>query len=561
MDVLSDWGDAGFWLAAGVMIAVVAGLMLLALWRGRRLETPAAAYDLQIYRDQLKEVERDLARGTITEEEARRVRTEVSRRVLEADRALAAGTPPRAAPKAASWAAGIVVVLLLAGSVLLYRDVGVPGMQDDPMAARLAESRKLAMERPSQKAISEQFQQALAAEEKRRAAAGQPPLFPPPDATSLAMIEKLRAVVKAHPDDLTGQKLLVTYEPQLGKFEAAVDAQKQVIRLKGDAATAADYVELAALMYDATNGYISPEAESAINTALKMDPKNGEARYYLGVMMAQIGRPDVGFRIWAALLDDSPAGASWVPQLRAQLPQMAALAGVRYQLPPEKGPPSGGGKGALPGPSAGDVAAAQKMTPAERQEMIRGMVQGLAERLDKDGGSPAEWARLIGAYGVLGETAKRADAIAKARAAYKDKPQALQLIENAAKDAAGQGTAAQGMADQGPADQGTVGQGTGAPGAAPALPGPSAGDIAAAQKMTPAERQKMIAGMVQRLNDKLATEGGTAPEWAQLIGAYGVLGNTERATAIWNEAKTRFADHPDELSIIRAAAKKAGVAS
>jgi len=93
-----------------------------------------------------------------------------------------------------------------------------------------------------------------------------------------------------------------------------------------------------------------------------------------------------------------------------------------------------------------------------------------------------------------------------------------------------------------------------------ALSGPSQSDMAAAANMTDAERTTMIEGMVAQLNDRLATEGGTAQEWARLIGAYGVLGKPEDARRIWGEAQTRFAAKPDELAVVRASAVQAGVA-
>jgi cytochrome c-type biogenesis protein CcmH len=77
--------------------------------------------------------------------------------------------------------------------------------------------------------------------------------------------------------------------------------------------------------------------------------------------------------------------------------------------------------------------------------------------------------------------------------------------------------------------------------------------------MTPEERMDMIRGMVAGLSDRLATEGGSPDEWARLIRAYGVLGETDRAAAIWAEAQQVF---PVEEAIapIREAARAAGVA-
>ncbi|NBT52481.1 MAG: c-type cytochrome biogenesis protein CcmI, partial [Marivivens sp.] len=52
----------------------------------------------------------------------------------------------------------------------------------------------------------------------------------------------------------------------------------------------------------------------------------------------------------------------------------------------------------------------------------------------------------------------------------------------------------------------------------------------------------------------------TPQEWAQLIRALGVLGDLDRATAIWGEAQQTFASDETAMSIIREAAVGAGVA-
>lgn len=66
------------------------------------------------------------------------------------------------------------------------------------------------------------------------------------------------------------------------------------------------------------------------------------------------------------------------------------------------------------GPSAEDMRAAERMTPEQRREMIRGMVEGLAERLDENPGDLAGWLRLGRARSVLGELDKSADAYGRA---------------------------------------------------------------------------------------------------------------------------------------------------
>jgi len=82
----------------------------------------------------------------------------------------------------------------------------------------------------------------------------------------------------------------------------------------------------------------------------------------------------------------------------------------------------------------------------------------------------------------------------------------------------------------------------------------------AAAGMEAGDREAMIRGMVGQLNARLAAEGGPAEDWARLISSYGVLGETEAARAIWDEARVVFAGDAGAMSQIAAAAESAGVA-
>ena len=79
--------------------------------------------------------------------------------------------------------------------------------------------------------------------------------------------------------------------------------------------------------------------------------------------------------------------------------------------------------------------------------------------------------------------------------------------------------------------------------------------------MSAEDRKEMIRGMVERLSDRLATEGGPPEDWARLISALGVLGETERARAIWTEAQAGFRRHHAALKTVNDAAVNAGLAS
>ena len=92
-----------------------------------------------------------------------------------------------------------------------------------------------------------------------------------------------------------------------------------------------------------------------------------------------------------------------------------------------------------------------------------------------------------------------------------------------------------------------------------AFTGPTAEDIVNAGEMSAEERQDMVRGMVMRLENRLATEGGSPEEWARLISANGVLGDGDRAAQIWQNAKDVFADRPEALKMVLEAARTLGV--
>jgi len=130
-----------FWIITVALTLVIAGLFALALLRGLRDPQAGADYDLRVYRDQLAEVERDLARGVLSSADAQRVRTEVSRRILAADTAMSQeNAKDGGAPKIM---AAVVAVVLIVGSFGLYRGfgdtygLGVPGYGDLALADRI----------------------------------------------------------------------------------------------------------------------------------------------------------------------------------------------------------------------------------------------------------------------------------------------------------------------------------------------------------------------------------------------------------------------------------------
>lgn len=403
-----------FWIISTALALAVAGLIALALMRSRADAEPPAAYDLRVYRDQLKEIDRDVARGVVDAADADRIRTEVSRRILAADAQIQAqASQAGARGPGTAVLAGIVALILVGGAGYIYNGLGAPGYSDLPRQLRIDQAEFTRTTRPDQAAAEADLPPRPATEA--------------PEPQFIELMDKLRATLADRPDDLQGHMLLAQNEASLGNFGAAWRAQQDVVRIRGDAATHQDYAELAEFMILATGGYVSPEAETVLGQALSLERRNPIARYYWGLMLIQIGRPDQAFTIWDRLLRDSMADAPWREPILSQMPDLARLAGVDWQpTAPAPGP------GTQPGPSREDVEAAGEMTPQERMEMIRGMVDGLQTRLAEEGGTVEEWARLITALGVLGDTDRAQAILAEARTVFAADPAAMSQIDEAA---------------------------------------------------------------------------------------------------------------------------------
>ena len=402
-----------FWIISAALALLIAALFALALLTRRAEAEHPAAYDLRIYRDQLKEVERDLARGVINEADAERIRTEVGRRVLAADAQLAIADVSSQQPRSLTIVIATVIALLLTGGgVAIYTQLGTPGLGDLPHKARLQASQELYSSRSSHEAF-------LARLPVRNA--------PQQEAGYLELVERLREAVASRPDELQGQQFLAQSEARLGNYAAARAAQSAVIRLKGEAAGASDFVTMAQMYITEADGYVSPEAEAALRRALRADRTDPVARYFLGQMWLQNDRPDRAFGLWSQLLNEGPEEAPWIAPIRQSIDDIAWLAGVDYTQPAPSEMATD-----MPGPTVQDIENAVEMTPEERQEMVQSMVQRLNDRLATEGGTPEEWARLISAYGSLGDESRARAIWLEAQQRFADTPDALETVRRGA---------------------------------------------------------------------------------------------------------------------------------
>ncbi len=394
-----------FWLIAlGIVALVTFFVARPLLFQRSRVGVEETSEDIQVYRDQLHEVENDLFRGVLDEEEAKRTKIEISRRILDADKAVQKRAfSTDAGPGQSRMAAAIIVLVLFGGSFGTYVYLGASGAPDVPLENRKDEVASAQQIRPGQADAEARFGDTSG-------------LVDEIEPAYKDLVAQLRLAAENRPNDLQGQELLAEHEARLGNFNAAWTAKSRVIALKGDAASDDDFTDQAELMIIAAGGYVSPEAEQVLATAIKRERTNPRARYYSGLDLAQNGRPDLAYRLWSELLVEGPSDAPWIAPIMSQINDVARLAGIST------------------GPTA-DSEQSGEATAEEQQEMIFDMVLRLSQRLATEGGMASEWAQLIKAYGVLGETQKAASIWQEAQQVFAADSIALGELRKAAESA------------------------------------------------------------------------------------------------------------------------------
>jgi cytochrome c-type biogenesis protein CcmH len=370
------------WFVFALMTAAAAGAVLWPF--GRKPRAPRGGSDRLVYQDQLREIERDRAAGLIGEAEAEAARVEISRRLLAAADAEASVSPPVSQAVWRHRAAAIIAVILLPAVALgFYLKLGSPDVPGQSAFARV-----------------------------------DTPLGRQPIASLISQVEEHLA---QNPNDGAGWEVLAPVYLRLGRFDAAVQARRKAIALIGDNATRE--ADLGEALVAAANGIVTAEALTAFQRAIAIDPHEPKANYFLGLADEQAGKPEAAAAKWRALLESAPADAPWAEFVRAAL--------ARVTTAPVANSGNGAGNGPNNGPST--VAAADNLGAPPRSEMVRGMVQRLADRLHTAGGSVDDWLRLVQAYVVLGDRDKAKDTVTDAKRALSDHPDQIKRIDDLVK--------------------------------------------------------------------------------------------------------------------------------
>lgn len=385
------------WLPVAILSLGILGWLLLPSMKLAKTNAKRAEYDINVYKDQLSELEREAAEGRIEGSELEAARLEIQRRLL------AASEDKEQSVKDASKG-GTLPIFIAAGAapvcaIAFYMYNGSPHVPDFPMSERTEVMR--------------------AADAQASAHAGQQ--APSMDQALVSLEKRLQE----NPNDVDGWILLARSYAGVGNAIKAAEAYARAVPLADrHPMLLADWAEA---RLNAQEGRFTEDVFNDFVEARLKDPTLPKPWFYIGLDMAMGGNFQGAVQTWTDLMLIAPENPQLKQALKQQINKAAEEGGINLssispseaalqikaeaqalqtpqtpQLTAPAAPP--------PGPSQEDVQAAQEMSVEDRSAFIRSMVARLAERLEENPNDPEGWQRLIKAYEVLGETDKAAEA-------------------------------------------------------------------------------------------------------------------------------------------------------
>ena len=279
-----------FWIIAGLMIA---GALLFVvpslLGRGKsHASATRSEVNLSIYRDQLHELDAELAAGTLSKEQYQSARSELEGRVLE-DSATTADVVATPSP-GGHWLAIAAVIAVPVLTVSLYLILGKPGELDS--------QHKTAGADQSPQVTQEQIN---------------------------AMVAGLAKKLEAKPNDAEGWAMLGRSYATMRRYgDASAAYGRAAALLPNNAQLLADYADVLAM----NNGRnMQGEPEKVIRQALKADPNNIKALALAGTAAFQQQDYRKAIEWWQKLLKLVPADSPIAHSISASVSQAQGLSG------------------------------------------------------------------------------------------------------------------------------------------------------------------------------------------------------------------------------------------
>lgn len=362
-----------FWIIAIALTAIGCMAVLLPFARSKPADVEGTAFDIEVYRDQLDEIDADSARGLIAPAEAAEARAEIGRRILKTHDQTGGGK--RQSAIAGKWLATAALVLIPLASWGVYSVTGSPHLPGQPLQARLDKN-------PAESTIEE-------------------------------LIARAESHLANNPEDGRGWDVIAPIYVRVKRYEDAVNAYQHALRLGGNDARRQS--GLGEALTASAGGVVGPEARRAFEAARSLEPGNAKARFFLAMANAQAGNVTDAVAGWQSLVGDVSPQSPW------RLASLNAIKAIENQTEDVE-------KSRQSGPDAEDIAAAEQMSAEDRSAMIESMVAGLAARLQENPLDREGWQRLVRSYVVLGKADEARATLQKGREALAGSPGAAELL-------------------------------------------------------------------------------------------------------------------------------------
>lgn len=277
-----------FFLTAAALVAGVLLVLVLPLLQkpGATAALSADKVNISIYRDQLRELDEDLAAGTIDPARHAEARAELERRLLD-DTAVEDGAIAATPPRSGRLTATLLAVLIPCGAAALYLAVGTP-------AGLAPEQTRADTHGITQQQVED-------------------------------MVEKLAARLKESPDNGEGWVMLGRSYAALDRHADAAAAYAQAAaRIPNDAQLLVDYADVLAM---SRGRKLAGEPEQLVLRALAIDPTNGKGLALAGT--AAFDRQDYAKAVdyWQKLAAALPANSEIIDAVQNSIAEAQALAG------------------------------------------------------------------------------------------------------------------------------------------------------------------------------------------------------------------------------------------
>jgi cytochrome c-type biogenesis protein CcmH len=283
-----------FWSLAAVMVMIALLFILPALFRSRKPGTRGIDRDtlnVEVIRSQLAELDADLQIGRLSQDQYAAARRDLEQELLSDLAGSGAGESGKT--RSGQWAALVLIVAIPLLAAGLYNQLG--SREIIPLLAQMQAN---------------------------------PPPHPTSDSGSRLsveeMVNQLAERMRSQPDDMKGWVMLARSYVVLKRYDAAVDAYRNILRLGGNSPELlADYADALAM---SAGGRFTPETGELLQRALAAQPDNVKALWLAGHWKSQEGDPAAAIEYWqkaAALLpaegEDAAVIGRQIAQARAQL--------------------------------------------------------------------------------------------------------------------------------------------------------------------------------------------------------------------------------------------------